>query len=117
MLLRLAVAGLLLVVGAAGAAAQYARLVEVPMARPVTPMPAPITPLPNPLSPTPLQPAPAIANPPAAMVPVSPPVANQAGKARPRRCWCFVRNPVNNATTRTTCEVGCCRDSKQDQRC
>ena len=117
MLPRIAVSGLLLVVGAAGAAAQYARPVEVPVARPVTPIPVPAAPLPNPLAPTPLQPALAITNPPTVVVPGPPPVAIQGGKTRPRRCWCFARNPVSNVTTRTTCEVECCKDSKQDQRC
>lgn len=115
--LRLVIAGLLLVANATGAPAQYVRPVEVPIARPVTPMSAPITPQPNPLSPMPLQPAPTLATPPAVMVPIPPPIVNQAGKARPRRCWCFVRNPVNNATTRTACEVECCKGDKQDQRC
>ena len=114
---RMFIGGLMLALASVPAPAQYVRPVEVPTVRPVTPMPAPATPLPNLVSPTPLQTAPAIANPPTVVVPGQPPAATQGAKARPRKCWCYARNPATNTAVRTTCEIECCKGNNQDQRC
>jgi len=38
-------------------------------------------------------------------------------QARPRKCWCYLVNPVTNSRQRTTCEISCCKGGEQDDRC
>jgi hypothetical protein len=98
------------------AEAQYARPVEVaPSVRPVAPAPSAVAPNSG-VSATPLAPAPTI-NAPTAVVPNPPPAAAQGASARPRKCWCYLVNPVTNSRQRSTCEVSCCRVGDQDERC
>jgi len=97
------------------AGAQYARPVEVAPVRPVAPAPTVITPSPGVVAPLPS--APTITNPPMAVVPSPPPAVAEGGKARPRKCWCYLVNPATNSRQRSTCEVSCCKGAKQDERC
>lgn len=100
------------------AGAQYARPIEVAPVRPVAPAPTVITPSPGVVAPTPPPSAPTITNPPMAVVPSPPPpAAAEGGTARPRKCWCYLVNPLTNSRQRSTCEVSCCKGAKQDARC
>jgi hypothetical protein len=111
------IATVMIVLSAEPMGAQYVRPVEVVPPRPVMPTPVPVTPVPNVIVPMPSPASPMITTPPIAIVPSSPPVAAQGGKSRPRRCWCYARNPANNTSQRTTCEVECCKRNDRDERC
>ena len=91
------------------AGAQYARPIEVAPLRPVAPASTVITPSSGVVAPTPPPSAPTITNP--------PPAVADGGTARPRKCWCYLANPVTNSRQRSTCEVSCCKGAKQDERC
>jgi hypothetical protein len=110
------VALLVFALNGGNAGAQYARPMEAaPSVKPVAPAPSVVVPTPG-VSATPPAPAPTI-NAPAAVVPSPPPPAAQGTSARPRKCWCYLVNPVTNSRQRSTCEVGCCRGGDQDERC
>ena len=114
-------AAILISLGAGSGGAQYARPIEVVPARPVGPGPTVVNPNPGvgvvAPAPAPLAPAPTITNPPTAVVPSPPPAVAQGAKVRPRKCWCYLVNPATNARQRSTCEIDCCKGSKQDERC
>jgi hypothetical protein len=108
------VALLVFALNGADARAQYARPVEAaPQVRPIAPAPSVVVPSPNA---APIAPAPTV-NAPAAIVPSPPPAAVQGASARPRKCWCYLVNPVTNFRQRSTCEIGCCKGGDQDERC
>jgi hypothetical protein len=110
------VAFFLFVVTGGNAGAQYARPMETaPSLRPMAPAPSVVVPAPG-IGTTPLAPAPTL-NAPTAVVPNPPPAAAQGANSRPRKCWCYLVNPATTSRQRSTCEVGCCRGSDQDERC
>src|SRR5262245_4405346 len=111
----LAVAVIVLSGGAAQA--RYARPVEVAPVRPVAPAPNVLAPSAGVGAPTTLPSAPTTTNPPTVVVPSPPPSVAESGKARPRKCWYYLVNPMTNSRQRSTCEVGCCKGGDQDERC
>ena len=115
--MRWIVLAIVIILSGGAARAQYARPIEVAPMRPVPLAPNVVVPNTRVTAPTTLPSAPTITNPPMAVVPSPPPAVAAGGKARPRKCWCYLVNPVTNSQQRSTCEVSCCKGAKQDDRC
>jgi len=97
--------------------AQYARPVDVAPARPVAPAPTVIAPSPGCCS---ADAAAARANDHQSahgLVPGPPAAVAEGGKARPRKCCCYLVNAVTKSRRRSACDESCCKGDKQDEGC